>query len=119
MTRNVSGPASKFGPPESAEWEAYLQGDYRHSPCSEVRPTAKALDPKNSDDYLRGAREIAEFFFGDPRKTRQVYHWVATSRLPVFRPGSMIWARKSVLLKFMSDQEQRGNPQSEDDEKES
>ena len=58
-----------------------------------------------STDLLRGAKEIALFMYGDREKRRKVYHLVATSNLPVFKLGSTICARKSVLLKWIRDQE--------------
>jgi hypothetical protein len=60
-----------------------------------------------ADDLLRGASEISEFLFKSPAFRRKVYHLVATSNLPVFKIGAMICARKSVLLKWIEDQEQR------------
>jgi hypothetical protein len=60
-----------------------------------------------SKDLLRGADAIAEFLYGDKKLRRQVYHLAATSNLPVFKLGSMICARKSVLLKWVRDQEER------------
>jgi hypothetical protein len=60
-----------------------------------------------SRDLLRGAEQIAEFLFGDQKLRRQVYHLAATSTLPTFKLGSMICARKSVLLKWIEDQEGR------------
>jgi hypothetical protein len=60
-----------------------------------------------AQDLLRGAEEIAEFLFGDQKLRRQVYHLAATSTLPTFKLGSMICARKSVLLKWIEDQEGR------------
>jgi len=63
--------------------------------------------PDLPSDLLRGADEIAEFLLGDRNQRRRVYHLVETSRLPVFRIGSMICARRSVLLKWIADQEQR------------
>jgi hypothetical protein len=63
-----------------------------------------------SSDLLRGADDIAEFLFGDGKQRRRVYHLVATSNLPVFKLGSMICARKSVLLKWVGDQEGGGPP---------
>jgi hypothetical protein len=60
-----------------------------------------------SNDLLRGAAEIAEFLFGDRNLRRKIFHLVATSNLPVFRLGSMICARKSILLKWIKDQEER------------
>ena len=63
-----------------------------------------------ASDILRGADEIAEFLSGDRSQRRMVYHLVETSRLPVFRIGSRICARRSVLLKWIADQEQRALP---------
>jgi hypothetical protein len=60
-----------------------------------------------ADDILRGADEIAEFIFGDRGSRRNVYYLVASSRLPVFRLGSLLCARKSVLLQWISGQENR------------
>jgi hypothetical protein len=69
---------------------------------------ASAQDRGFAGDLLRGADEIAEFLFGDRKLRRKVYH-LAASRLPVFKlGGSMLCARKSVLLKFVGDQERRG-----------
>jgi hypothetical protein len=66
-------------------------------------------DPEFSDDFLRSAEEIGFFVFGrrDFRFRRKVYHLAATSNLPVFKLGSMICARKSVLLQWIKDQEDR------------
>lgn len=60
-----------------------------------------------SKDLLRAAESIATFLYGDPDLRRKVYHLVATSHLPVFKLGSMICARKSVLLKWVEGQEER------------
>jgi hypothetical protein len=54
---------------------------------------------------LRGADQIADFFYGDKTQRRKVYHLVATSNLPVFKLGSMICARKSILLRWIAEQE--------------
>jgi hypothetical protein len=62
------------------------------------------------DDMLEGAQAIAEFLFGPDdkgRNRRRVYHIVETGRLPVFRLGSVLCARKSVLLEFIGQQEGR------------
>jgi hypothetical protein len=64
-------------------------------------------DPEFASDLLRGADEIAKFLYGDSAERRKVYHLAATSHLPVFKLGSMICARKSVLLKWIKDQEER------------
>ncbi len=58
-------------------------------------------------DILRGADELAQFLFGSRDQRRKVYHLAATSNLPVFKLGSMICARKSVLLKWIAEQEGR------------
>jgi hypothetical protein len=64
-------------------------------------------DEEFARDVLRGAKAIALFLYGDSEKRRKVYHLVATSNIRVFRLGSMICARKSVLLKWIKDQEDR------------
>ena len=61
-----------------------------------------------SKDLLRGARQIAEFLYGDPKYRRRVFYLAQSGRLPVFRMGTAgICARKSTLLKFFEDQESR------------
>jgi len=64
-------------------------------------------DPEFAKYLLRGAEEIAQFLFGDRELRRKVYHLVATSNFPVFKLGSMVCARKSVVLEWVKDQEQR------------
>jgi hypothetical protein len=54
---------------------------------------------------LRGAEQIAEFVYGSPRERRKIYHLVETSRLPVFRLGAALCARKSTLLTWIDAQE--------------
>jgi hypothetical protein len=70
-------------------------------------------DLELANDLLRGADEIAKFLFGDSAKRRKVYHLAATSNLPVFKLGSMIYARRHVILQWVKDQEDRrsGNGQ--------
>ncbi len=65
-----------------------------------------------SGDILRGADKIAEFLFGDPKLRRKVYHLVETGRLPVFRLGTTICARKSTLVAFIEQQEHATKPAS-------
>jgi hypothetical protein len=60
-----------------------------------------------ADDLLRGADEIAAFIFGDRESRRKVYYLAECCRLPVFRLGSMLCARQSVLLNWISGQESR------------
>jgi hypothetical protein len=56
-------------------------------------------------DVLYGADGIAEFLYGDSKLRRKVYNLVENARLPHFRLGAVICARKSVLLKWIETQE--------------
>jgi hypothetical protein len=59
-----------------------------------------------ADDLLRGADEIAKFIFGEKRgNRRKVYYLAECTRLPVFRLGSVLCARRSVLLSWIAGQE--------------
>ena len=58
-----------------------------------------------SGDLLRGADQIAWFLFGDSRQRRRVYHLVQQSRLPVFRMGVTLCARKSRLVAWIEQEE--------------
>jgi hypothetical protein len=66
--------------------------------------------PHLADDLLRGADEIAKFIFGERGNRRQVYYLAECSRLPVFRLGSVLCARRSVLLNWIAGQEKRMIP---------
>lgn len=57
------------------------------------------------DGIVRGAQKLAELLKLPNR--RSVYHLAAHSRLPVFRLGSMICARRKALIEFMTEQERR------------
>ena len=63
-----------------------------------------------ADDLLRGADEIAEFIFGERASRRKVYYLAECTRIPVFRLGSVLCARRSVLLNWISAQENRTMP---------
>lgn len=63
--------------------------------------------PEFAQDLLRGAEEVAEFLYGSRALRRKVYHLASTSNMPVFKLGSMICARKSVLLAWVEAQERR------------
>jgi hypothetical protein len=60
-----------------------------------------------ADDLLRGADAIAEFVFGSAKHRRKVYYLAteAKLRMPVFRIGSVICARKSTLIEWIERQE--------------
>ena len=66
------------------------------------------LNDTIADDLLRGAEAIADFIYGDATQRRKVYHLAETSRLPIFRLGSVLCARRTVLLHWINEQEQRG-----------
>ena len=70
---------------------------------------ADPATPKLADDLLRGAEEIATFLFGHRKHRRKVYYLVgdAKVRLPHFKLGSIICARKSRLLRWIVEQESR------------
>jgi hypothetical protein len=63
--------------------------------------------PPLASDLLRGADEIAKFLFGLRGVRRQVYYLVECARLPVFRLGAVLCARRSVLLRWIEMQESR------------
>jgi hypothetical protein len=56
---------------------------------------------------LYGAAAIAEELFNDPETRDSVYHHSKNSRLPTFKLGGQTCARKSVLLKWIEDQERQ------------
>jgi len=56
-------------------------------------------------DILFGADAIADFLFGDRKFRRKVYNLVESGNLPVFRLGTGICARKSVLIEWIGRQE--------------
>jgi hypothetical protein len=72
-----------------------------------MEPYQQSDNKPLSDDILRGADEIAEFIFGAKGNRRKVYYLAECSRLPVFRLGSVLCARRSVLLNWIAGQENR------------
>jgi hypothetical protein len=60
-----------------------------------------------ADDILRGADEIASFLFGSRASRRKVYYPAECTKLPIFRLGSVLCARRSVLLNWIAGQESR------------
>ncbi len=55
-----------------------------------------------ADDLLKGANEIATFTGID---RRSVYYAIQKGRLPTFRIGSGVYARRSTLTSWIADQE--------------
>jgi hypothetical protein len=72
-----------------------------------VQPAMAEPCPTIADDLLRGADEIARFVFGSPEHRRKIYYYAtdAKLRMPVFRIGAIICARKSTLLEWIRQQE--------------
>jgi hypothetical protein len=66
--------------------------------------------PPLAEDLLHGADEIAEFIFGKRGGRRKVYYLAECARLPCFRLGSMLCARKSVITAWIAGQESRVQP---------
>lgn len=67
--------------------------------------------PELSADLLKGADEIARFVFGEKNGSRRkIYYLAETSHLPVFRLGSVLCARRSVLMRWIAGQESRALP---------
>ena len=77
------------------------------SRCGQT-PGPIAAQPCLPGDLLEGAEAIAEFFYGDRSKRRKIYHLAETSRLPVFRMGAVLCARKSTILTWIEKQERAG-----------
>lgn len=53
-------------------------------------------------DLLTGADKIAAFIGVKPRR---IYHLAETKRLPVFRLGTTLCARRSTLMKWIEEME--------------
>jgi hypothetical protein len=70
-----------------------------------VTSSRKQSESSLAGDILYGAEGIAEFVYGDGKLRRKVYNLVETARLPHFRLGAVICARKSVLLAWIATQE--------------
>ena len=58
-----------------------------------------------ADDLLRGADDIAAFLGLAPRA---VYHAASRNQIPHYRVGAIIFARRSTLLAWISEQEKKG-----------
>lgn len=62
----------------------------------------KAANDNLASDILKGAEEIAEFL---GEEVRAVFYAVGKGRLPHFRVGQNIRARKSTLIAWIAEQE--------------
>lgn len=70
-----------------------------------MEPKAASLDVR-ADDILEGAAAFAKYLFGSREFRRKVYY-LTEAKLPVFRLGSVLCARKSVLAGFIKGQEKQ------------
>jgi hypothetical protein len=75
--------------------------------AARVQPATGELCLPLADDLLRGADAIAEFIFGSAKHRRKIYYYASDAkiRMPHFRIGSVICARKSTLLAWVEQQE--------------
>ncbi len=60
-----------------------------------------------AEDVIRGADAIAAEVFGDPKQRRRIYHLCETSQFPHFKLGSVLCARRSVILEWIESQERK------------
>jgi hypothetical protein len=74
----------------------------------QITPSRNQPAGSLAGDILYGADGIAEFLYGYSKLRRKVYNLVETERLPHFRLGAAICARKSVLLAWIEQQERDG-----------
>jgi hypothetical protein len=86
----------------------YQQQSGRH--VMEPDTVPHEMPQELASDLLRGADSIAEFIFGDRGSRRKVYYLAECTKLPVFRLGSVLCARRSVLLNWIAGQESRVSP---------
>jgi hypothetical protein len=76
---------------------------------SKTAPLPEApQDEALKDDLLEGAGQIADFLYGNSCLRRKVYHLAQTSRIPLFRLGSVLCGRRSTLKNWIKSQEERG-----------
>lgn len=70
-------------------------------------PATGEVCPALANDLLRGADAIAIFVFGNAKARRKVYYYASEAkvRMPTFRMGNVICARKSKLIEWIERQE--------------
>jgi hypothetical protein len=61
-----------------------------------------------SGELLEGAGALAVFLYGSFKERRKIYPLVKGQRLPIFRIGKKICARKSTLRAWVIEQEKAG-----------
>ena len=102
MMRNTTNDPVKAAATQAAATEATL-------PETSIGESTPPTAPTLGDDILFGADEISEFVFGDTKHRRKVYHLTGDARnsMPYFKIGSITCARKSTLLRWVEEQEER------------
>ena len=96
--------------PSDAVLQAWSESSAKALSAALSEISAKEPQDDLSDDLLEGATKIAKFVFGDEsnKARRRIYHLAdlkRNDRLPVFRMGQQIFARKSTLRRWISQRE--------------
>lgn len=71
----------------------------------ESKLNPEPISAELANDLLEGADAIAEYLYGSRTLRRKIYHLAQKSKLPLFRLGSVLCARKSVLMNYILGQE--------------
>ncbi|HLH89022.1 MAG TPA: hypothetical protein VKX28_11225 [Xanthobacteraceae bacterium] len=60
-----------------------------------------------AEDLVLGAANIATLMLKDGN-VRTIYHWAATTNIPIFHLGGQLALRRSVLFRWIESLENRG-----------
>lgn len=71
-------------------------------------PAAESPLPPIADDLLDGADQVAAYIWGRGAHPRRLYRAMQTSRMPVFRLGGRLCARRSSLHAWVRELERQG-----------
>lgn len=95
-----------------APMQALTQGESERTPRNRHERRVVAAGHE-LDDVLAGVGPIAEFLFGEdtPQHRKRVYRLTSgvppNKRIPTYRLGNLIRARRSRLIKWIAGQEDR------------
>lgn len=64
-------------------------------------------EPPLFEDLLVGVAAITRFIWGPDANPRKGYRAIDPNRMPVFKIGSRLHARKSRLMRWIAEQEDR------------
>ena len=75
----------------------------------DAKPHDEPVPDSLADDLLEGATEIAEFIFGPGTHAGRAHTALAgkCNPLPHFQIGGRLYTRKSVIVRWIGDQEMR------------